>query len=301
MNKGNKKKLNLLAIIPIIVAMALISGVAVFAAYTNLGSVKRVVSTQGIKGTPFSSNYLNLTPEGESTYSTKSITFPESSESITFDINVCNYVHNNPSQYNENTIKYTLSLKLINWDGNSLEGFRITCGENSFSLENGECTITNQILKGKMKSVNTYRITVPKSFVDTVKIEAAAIPDSASYEYTGNYKLCRRFSFTNKTETAKTWSGRFAEGTEPDWDGFNYILSGQGEGEVTLSWDSANLEISSIFLQENSITPSGGSITLSVNSDNKNRYDIQFYKTENGSYPDMGTVDGYVSVSFSET
>ena len=73
MNKGNKKKLNLLAVIPIIVAMALISGVAVFAAYTNLGSVKRVVSTQGIKGTPFSSNYLNLTPEGESTYSTKSI------------------------------------------------------------------------------------------------------------------------------------------------------------------------------------------------------------------------------------
>lgn len=300
MKTKNKKRLNLWAVLPIILLSAFVFGIAVYAAYTNQGSVKRVVSTQGMNGTPFSSNYLNLTPHTESSYSIKNITFPENAARVSFEINVCNYVHNNPSKYNENTINYTFSLTLLNADDISLEGLSVTCEGNSYSFNNGVCSIANQTLKGKLKSVNTYKITVPKSFLDTVKIEAVAIPDSASYQFTGNYKLGRRFAFTDKIESTNTWSGSFAETTTEGYDGFNYILSGNGKGNITITWD-ANLEINNIFLQENGITADGNSITLSINSDEKNRYDIQFYKTENGLYPDIDTVNRYVSISFTET
>lgn len=295
-----KKKITLWAALPIILISAFVFGIAVYAVYTNQGSVKRVVSTQGLNGTPFSSNYLNLTPHAESSYSIKNIVFPENAAKVSFEVNVCNYVHNSPSKYNENTIDYTFSLTLINADGVPLDGLRVSCGENSYTFTDGVCSIANQTLKGKMKSVNTYNLTVPKSFIDTVKIEAVAIPDSASYQYTGNYKLGRRFAFTDKIESTNTWTGSFAETSTEGYDGFNYILSGNGKGNITITWD-ANLEISYIFLQQNGITADGNSITLSVNSDEKNRYDIQFYKTENGLYPDIDTVNGYVSINFTET
>ena len=53
----------------------LLTGLVVFAAYTNLNSVKRVVSTQGGRGTAFSSNYLNLTAMSSDTYALKNIPF----------------------------------------------------------------------------------------------------------------------------------------------------------------------------------------------------------------------------------
>ena len=43
------------------------------------------------------------------------------------------------------------------------------------------------------------------------------------------------------------------------------------------------------------------SLSFEVDStDGQNRYDIQFYKTENGVYTDMETINGYVTVDFSE-
>ncbi|MGN0655243.1 MAG: hypothetical protein ACI4KR_00475 [Ruminiclostridium sp.] len=298
MKIGNKKRINVWAVFLIIVLSALLLGFVSYAAYTNLNSVKRVVSTQGLNGTPFSSNYLNLTASGESSYSVKNIVFPENAPTVTFSIDICNYVHNNPSKFNDNDINYNFTLTLVNADDVDLTGLTVTSGGNSYSFTDGVCNITGQTLKGSKKSVNTYAVTVPASFVDKVKIEAVAEPDSESYRYTGNFKLGRLFSFTNKSETATTWTGRFAESTTENYDGFNYILSGQGKGTITLTWDEANLEISRIFLENNNITANNGSFTMDVDSDIKNRYDIQFYKTENGDYSSIEIVSGYVSISF---
>ena len=299
MKIGNKKRINLWAVFLIILLSALLLGFASYAAYTNLNSVKRVVSTQGLKGTPFSSNYLNLTASSESSYSVKKIVFSQNAPKVTFNIDICNYVHNNPSKFNENDINYDFTLKLVGLEEESTEGLSVTCGDNVYFFDsNGVCSITGQTLAGRRKSVNTYAVTVPASFVDKVKIEAAAVPDNNSYQYTGNFKLCRLFAFTNKSETATTWTGRFAESTTDNYDGFNYILSGQGKGTITLSWKPEHLEISKIFLDTNVIIPNGNTFEMSVDSDIKNRYDIQFYKTETGSYPDMKTVSGYVTITF---
>lgn len=298
MKIGNKKRINVWAVFLIIALSALLLGFASYAAYTNLNSVKRVVSTQGLKGTPFSSNYLNLTPRDESSYSIKNIPFPESEATTSFNIDVCNYIHNNPSKFNDNDINYTFSLTLVGAAGVSLDGLSVSFGGTSCSFTDGVCSIPNQTLKGGTKSVNRYSITVPKSFRDKVKIEAAAIPDKGSYRYTGYFKLGRIFAFTSKSETAAIWTGSFTETSAEGYDGFNYILSGQGKGTVTLTWDPDKLEISRIFLENNGITPSGGSFTIPVDSEVKNRYDIQFYKTGNGDYSSMETVGGYVSISF---
>ncbi|MGN0618797.1 MAG: hypothetical protein ACI4J7_07220 [Ruminiclostridium sp.] len=298
MKIGNKKRINVWAVFLIVVLSALLLGFASYAAYTNLNSVKRVVSTQGLKGTPFSSNYLNLTASSESSYSVKNIVFPENAPTVTFSIDICNYVHNNPSKFNDNDINYTFTLTLVNADGVDLTGLTVTSGGNSYSFTDGVCSITGQTLAGRKKSVNTYVVTVPAGFVDKVKIEAVAEPDSASYKNTGNFKLGRLFAFTNKSETATTWTGRFAESTTDNYDGFNYILSGQGKGTITLSWQPDKLEINKIFLDTYGITPSGGSFTMDVDSDTKNRYDIQFYKTGNGDYSSIATVSSYVTISF---
>lgn len=298
MKIGNKKRINLWAVFLIIALSALLLGFASYAAYTNLNSVKRVVSTQGFNGTPFSSNYLNLTPRDESSYSVKNIVFPESGETTTFNIDVCNYVHNNPSKFNDNNINYTLSLKLVGADGVNTAGLSVSFGGTAYSFTEGVCTIADRRLKGGTKSVDRYEITVPKSFVDKVKIEAVAAPDDGSYKNTGYFKLGRLLAFTTKSESAAIWTGSFSESTTDNYDGFNYILSGQGKGRITLTWESDKLEINRIFLETNGISESGGSFTMDVDSDTKNRYDIQFYKTGNGDYSSMETVKSYVTITF---
>lgn len=284
------------------------------AAYINLNSVKRVVSIQSSTGTAFSSNYLLLTSKGTSSYAMKNILFSENADTADFEINVCNYVQNDPSKVNENDIAYTFTLKLLNTDGTVNTGsyarLKVTDGSGvSYSFSDGICKITDQMLTGKTKSVNSYAITVPKEFVNNIDMEASAVPsDDTSYNAANGNKLGRVFSFSVYNASSTTWTGSFTETTTVNYDAFNYVLKGQGKGTVTLSWDPAQLEISNVFIEVNGLQ---GKVTdgadgtkkldLEVDSTAKqNRYDIQFYKTENGVYTNMKTVNGYVKISFNK-
>lgn len=283
-----------------------------YAAYTNLNSVKRVVSTQGGKGTAFSSNYLSLTTRSSSSYDMKRITIGEKAETKSFNLNICNYVQNNPSVYNEYDITYTLVLTLVD----ATDGSPITDKDSDASVSggyfsNGVCEITGQTLTGKTKSVLSYTITVPKSFINAVNIKAEAVPDDASYSYTNNSKLARIITFSEYIENNTSWTGSFSETTADGYDGFNYIIKGQGVGTVTLTWDPEMLEISKIFLDNNGIIPTDDAdgkktFTMQVDSNTGNsRYDIQFYKTEaggkNSAYADMNAINGYVEFIFAES
>lgn len=292
----------------ITVVLVLLAGLGVFAAYTNLNSVKRVVSTQGGRGTAFSSNYLNLTAMSSDTYALKNISFTESGDTAAFEINVCNYVHNDPSKVNENDITYSMTLTLVDKEGaaitGSYSGLTVSDGGGTaHSFSGGVCVVSGRTLTGGIKCVDTYRITVPREFIDTVNIRAVAEPDSVSYQYTDNSKLGRVFAFTEYNAAATTWTGSFTETTAEGYDGFNYVIKGQGKGTVTLSWDKQELEISNIFLDNNSITVTEAdgkkTFTLNVDSNTRNRYEIQFYKTESGVYTDMETVKSYVTFVFS--
>ncbi|MGN1120514.1 MAG: hypothetical protein ACI4Q4_09150 [Oscillospiraceae bacterium] len=289
--------------------LVLLAGVGVFAAYTNLNSVKRVVSTQGGGGTAFSSNYLNLVAMHSDTYALKNISFTETGDTAAFEINVCNYVHNNPSKVNEKDITYTLNLTLVDDEGavisSDFSGLAVSDGTLAFSFSAGKCVISGRTLTGGTKSIDPFRITVPREFIDTVGMRVVAEPDSASYQYTDNSKLGRIFNFTEFNASSVTWTGSFTESTTDGYDGFNYVIRGQGKGTVTLEWDAQNLEISRVFLENNGIavTESGGKkqFTIDVDSNTRSRYEIQFYKTESGVYTDMETVNGYVEFAFSES
>ncbi|MGN0114809.1 MAG: hypothetical protein ACI396_05740, partial [Acutalibacteraceae bacterium] len=281
-----------------------------FAAYTNINRVKRVVSTQGENNVAFSSNYLTLLNSDVSTFDLKRISIPKSSNTGEFTITVCNYVHSNPSILNTYDISYNMMLTLVDAvTGESVttgyDAASVSFGENSYSFTNGVCTIENQSLTGKVKSIDTYNITVPSSFIDKINIKAEATPDSSSLVHTNNYKLAREFAFAEYSDNTTSWTGSFAETDVNSYDGFNYVLKGQGEGTVTLTWDSSQLEISQVFLNNYSLIASVGSgnqmtVMFSVNSNEKNRYDIQFYKTENGSYSDINVLNSYVSCAFVE-
>ena len=290
------------------VVLVLLAGLVTYAAYTNLNSVKRVVSTQGGRGTAFSSNYLNLTAMSSDIYSLKNISFTESGDTTTFEINVCNYVHNDPSKVNENDITYSMTLTLVDKEGTvitgSYSGLTVSDGsDNALGFSGGTCVISGKTLTGGIKCVDTYRITVPREFIDTVNIRAVAEPDSVSYQYTDNSKLGRVFAFTEYNAAATTWTGSFTETTAEGYDGFNYVIKGQGKGTVTLSWDKQELEISNVFLENNGITVTEAdgkkTFTINVDSNTRNRYEIQFYKTESGVYTDMETVKSYVTFVFS--
>ena len=296
----------------LVILLSVLTCFYAYGAYTNLNSVKRVVSTQGGSGTAFSSNYLSLTTRSSSSYDMKRITVGQKAETKSFDLNIFNYAQNNPSVYNEYDVTYTLVLTLIDaTDGSVITDRDGEASVSGGSFSNGICEITGQTLTGKTKSVLSYAVTVPKSFVNAVNIKAEAIPDEASYSYTNNSKLARIITFSEYIENNTSWTGSFSETTADGYDGFNYIIKGQGVGTVTLTWDPEMLEISKIFLDNNGITPNDGAdgkktFTMQVDSNTgSSRYDIQFYKTEaggtSGAYADMNAINGYVEFSFAES
>ena len=243
----------------------------------------------------------------------KTIYCSEGADSAQFVINVCNYVQNDPSNVNENDISYTLTLALMNSDGSvysgDTEGLSVTDNDGSaHSFSSGVCTISGQLLEKNQRSVNTYTIIVPKQMVGAVQMSAVAEPsDSSSYSAANGNKLGRTFTFAEYNASATTWTGSFSETDADGYDAFNYIIRGQGKGTVTLTWDASQLEINKIFLDSNglqgNLTSNGNmkSLIFEVDStDGQNRSDIQFYKTENGVYTDMETINGYVTVDFSE-
>jgi len=118
--------------------------------------------------------------------------------------------------------------------------------------------------------------------------------------------------------TSATWTGTFIDNaTSPkDLDGFNYRLSGSGEGTVTLTWNTKYVDISTWFENTYVLTISKDSsgiatATLKVNSAEKNQYDIQFYRTNginsaeqwsDGNHTDITvTGTGFVSMSFTQS
>ena len=128
-----------------------------------------------------------------------------------------------------------------------------------------------------------------------VKLTASPTPNLAAYN--GLHDLSGILSITEgKTELSQGWSGRFNDSTnEDDYDGFNYVISGNGSATITFKWRDDKFEINPFFLSSNTatipnsqtqITDDNGvkwnSITINANSDTTNRYDIQLYM-KNGS------------------
>lgn len=225
-----------------------------FAAYTNFNSVKRVVSTkrQDDDNTMFSSNYLSLIHSSD-TCPAKRISLAEKDKNYTFTVLVCNHVWGDESLYNPKNISYTLTAQLLSMDNGSLP--QGCTGENGIKLkvlgesvethifgENGEekdvCTISNQVLNTGTAAQKSYQFIMPKDLKDKVKIRIKAEPVDGSMAAVNNQILGAVLSFADYQVT-KNWTGHFIDSKDktPDqYDAFNYEITGNGAGTVTVTW-----------------------------------------------------------------
>lgn len=228
-----------------------------FAAYTNFNSVKRVVSTkrQDDDNTMFSSNYLSLIHSSD-TCPAKRISLAENNENYTFTVLVCNHVWGDESLYNPKDIRYTLTANLLSMDGGSLpqgctgeNGITLNVlGNNSVSYsfdETGACTISNQVLQTGTAAQKSYQFIMPKALKDKVKIQIKAEPTNASMAAVNNQILGAVLSFADY-QVIKNWTGHFIDSKENgkapgQYDAFNYEITGNGAGTVTVTWSDGLL------------------------------------------------------------
>ena len=210
-----------------------------FAAYTSFNSVKRVVSTGTQSDTMFSSNYLSQLNLDDVNYPVKRISLAEKDGTCTFVVQVCNYIWGDSKRYNLKDITYKVTAQLYALDGGKLPDNIIGIKMNDKSFDkNGTCTLENQKLKTGSAKKNGYQFVIPVDLKDKVKIQVVAEPYEDSKETVNRQKLAAVFSFADY-EAVKSWTGQFldSKAKNPDeYDAFNYEISGNGAGTVTMTW-----------------------------------------------------------------
>ena len=289
-----------------------------FAAYTNFNSVKRVVSTkrQADDNTMFSSNYLSLMYPSD-TCPVKRISLAENGDYYTFTVLVCNYVWGDESLYNPKSINYTLTAQLLSMDGGSLPQDCI--GENGIKLnelenntvphtfdENGTCIISNQVLNSGNANQKSYQFIMPKTLKDNVKIQIKAEPTKDSMAAVNSQILGAVLSFADY-QVNKNWTGHFIDSQEkktPDqYDAFNYEISGNGAGTVTVTWSDKLLLSQWAMKGEPTYNTSTSTYSYNFTVDDLTTVkQFQFYRNpkkliEVKNWPD---IEKLVTVSFSE-
>ena len=212
-----------------------------FAAYTSFNSVKRVVSTGTQSDTMFGSNYLSLLNLSDTNYPVKRISLSDDMN-CTFTVLVGNYVWGDESLYNPKDITYTVTAKLLSMDGGDLSADYSSIKINGTPFgDAGELTSKNQKLPTGKAATNEYKFEIPGILKDKVKIQIVAEPDASSKEAVNNQKLAALLSFSGY-EAVKNWTGHFldSKNKNPDqYDAFNYEISGNGSGSVTVVWEDS--------------------------------------------------------------
>lgn len=209
-----------------------------FAAYTSFNSVKRVVSTGTQSDTMFSSNYLSQLNLDDQNYPVKRISLAEKDGSCTFIVQICNYVWGDETLYNPKDITYSLTAQLIAAAGGDLpEGIKKISIQGKTFGKDGSCSLGSQTLKSGSAKKLEYAVVFPSDLKDKVKIEIKAEPDDNSKEAVNSQKLAAVLSFADY-KAVKGWTGHFLDSREetPDkYDAFNYEISGNGSGTVTVT------------------------------------------------------------------
>ena len=212
-----------------------------FAAYTSFNSVKRVVSTGTQSDTMFGSNYLSPLNLSDTNYPVKRISLSDDMN-CTFTVLVGNYVWGDESLYNPKDITYTVTAKLLSMDGGDLSADYSLIKMNGTPFDDaGELTRENQKLPTGKAATNEYKFEIPGILKDKVKIQIVAEPDASSKEAVNNQKLAAILSFSGY-EAVKNWTGHFldSKNKNPDqYDAFNYEISGNGSGSVTVVWEDS--------------------------------------------------------------
>lgn len=323
-----------------LVAMSSIA-IVVWARYEDANnSMKRtIVSTAESLEKRFTSNVLIRTEE-LSLPSPRTNPVSENSKVNVGGVNyypvqviVRNYTASDTTHFYESPIDYTLTATLTDVNGTSITNaakaglIKYIDGSNnvqSFALTGGVYKMPDDTFTlNSTTHDKTYTFYFNESLLnsnDKVFVNIAAVPtDSVIRSDVKTLKGIISIS-SQATEIVQTWSGYFSdEGAasannthNPEasaYDGFNYTIQGNGARTVSLTWNTAYLELNvfskdkikavsqevdSVFTVTETTTNGLTTMTFKVDSDKCPRYDLQFYMvgTELASWD---TVDTYVT------
>lgn len=286
-------------------AAAALSTIGVLAAYTSVSSVKRVVSTQKGAGMLFSSNYLTI----DENDLPRMITFSSMENLPCVTVNVCNYPQT-MIKHNDKDITYTMTVELVDSNGNVVTSADYSVeynGEKKTFESNSKIEFSPLKLTADDFNKHEFVLTFDKSQLtkSDIYMKVTATPTDQADLKSLSAKLGVIYINDN---TSATWTGTFIDNaTSPkDLDGFNYRLSGSGEGTVTLTWNTNYVDISPWFKNAYKLTISKGSsgiatATLKVNSAEKNQYDIQFYRTNGINSSEQWSDNNHTNITANDT
>ena len=274
-----------------------------FAAYTSFNSVKRVVSTGTQSDTMFSSNYLSQMNLDDESYPVKRISLAEKDRSCTFTVKICNYVWGDETLYNPKDITYNLTAQLIAAAGGDLpDGIEEISIKSKKFGKDGSCSLDSQTLKSGSAQKLEYAVVFPSALKDKVKIEIKAEPDYNSKEAVNSQKLAAVLSFADY-KAVKGWTGHFLDSREktPDkYDAFNYEISGNGSGTVTVTLQDSLL----MSAWAGGVKQESKSNSYSFQVDSSSATVVQFQLYRNPSVPlnveNWEGMEKLVTVSFAE-
>lgn len=180
---------------------------------------------------------------------------------------------------------FTASITGPNNTSASISGTTVSA---SIPANTNDANATFPFLTKDVASADVYTLSLSKSFAEdeNMYVLVTATPkgeDSAA-------SLSGLFNATLRIESAENlWTGSFFESGETlpsKYDGYNYIITGFGQGTCTITWDKTQVEISYVSIQE-IMSINGASyvegesintLTFAVDSNQKSRYELQFYK-----------------------
>lgn len=307
------------------ISLSIMSGYAI---YTRVTIAKRVVSTQSGASSLFSSSHMN-------TGGMKTIEpITDNTQNASITVNVYNYAYPKEAVYRNEDTQYDLVATIGTIDDSDnftplsdssvLEGltYSVTYGSQTFTFGASGLTHTFSgcVILGEGAHSNQVTIVFDKSELGNspkeyvIKIEANPY-DSSLQNLTG-YVMVR---YTKQASAG--WSGELEElDSNKDYDGFNYYLEGNGKGKLTFRWNPTYVSINEDFLKnrnnkfyykdndnyvayssapvEADLTADGNgmvSLTIEVDSNKQNRYEIQFYKTnKNNDYSTTVVKENYL-------
>ena len=276
------KKMKRLTVIYFVLAAILAVIAVTFAAYTSLGSAKRVVTVKGTEQL-FTSDVL-MEYQTDAQMQTRIITFGE--EEKVFSVTVSNHLQGDKTKYDTKNIPYTFQVELLDTDGHPVTDSNVysKLSVNGTNMASNPVSRTGQVLNGGAAQDKTYTFRLDPEILN-YRIKITAVTTRSEYKSLG-----RVIAFTTNT-TATNWTGSFMEAEKTAVDGkkelgiINYKISGQIEENCVLSWDSSRVEIDQWCLEKmTSETPEQSgtmkSVTLHLGvAGTPKQYLITFYRT----------------------
>ena len=288
---------NLLIIINCSLACMFLLIAGSLAAYTSLSNAKRTISTVGSKQL-FSSNIL-LEYDKDDDIQSKFMSFSKDTES-TFKVSVCNYAQDNPEKYASEDINYTIKVSLLDQNGKKVTDPNVLSRYKWNDISFSDLNDPKYTLSKGQKSEHIYSITVPAGYMKGYKIKIIAESGKNGYRSLG-----RTISFSEDVASSE-WKIDYLndeQGQEAyDLGCINTRITGSEYAELTLTWDTAHVQIDPWFLEDIKkstnvyIISNNNSLTFKAGGDSGfNQYDITFYRT-NPVHSDDSTPENWSAI-----